>query len=485
METKTKIIFRADGNANIGLGHIYRLIAVSEKILGNFTKIFIHKKSSPEIQKLLESYFDSVQLLSEEASPEEEKREWINLLSGNEIIILDGYSFDDEYQIKLKQKGAYLIYLDDINAFKQYADLVINVGTDKAGILYTHKAFYTEVRGGLAHSFLRKSFYTLAKNTFSGIKVSKKGILICLGGADPTNKTLETYTFVRNAFPAESIHIVVGPAYKHLNTLKEILHSDPGSRLYHNIGEIELANLMNRTEIAVCSASTVSYEYLTTGGLLFIYKTAENQSHLYNYLLSKKWAFPAELITQKQNLKQDIDSLNVALKQFYENSFNEYIRQVANLNSYTLRKANIHDAEILFQWIKEMATLNPSLNTEPILWENHIRWFQQKLNSDRDVILTMEKKGKPAGQIRFEKKEEHTLISFILDKNEWGKGLGYHLLKTGTQHYLFNYENNQPLIGYVKADNAPSLKLFRKCNFEETLTQVEGIPTVKFTLKHI
>lgn len=485
METKKKIIFRADGNANIGLGHIYRLIAVSEKISGPFTKICIHKKSSPEIQQLLESYFDSVQLLSEEASLEEEKKEWVNLLSGNEIIILDGYSFDDEYQINIKQKGAYLIYLDDINAFKQYADLVINVGTDKTNILYTHKAFYTEVRGGLAHSFLRKSFYMLAQNTFSGITVSKKGILICLGGADPTNKILETYSFVRNAFPGESIHIVVGPAYKHVNALKEKLHSDQGGTLYHNIGEEELANLMNQSEMAVCSASTVSYEYLTTGGRLFIYKTAENQYHLYNYLLSKKWAFPAESITQKQNLQQDINSLKVVLKQFYENNFNEYIKRVANLNSYTLRKANIHDAEILFEWINEPATRNQSLNTEPILWENHIHWFQQKLNSNRDVILIMENNGKPAGQIRFEKKEEHTLISFMLDKNERGKGLGYHLLKTGMQHYLFNYENNQPIIGYVKVDNTPSLKAFRKCNFEETRAEIHGISLVKFTLTHL
>ena len=41
-----KIIFRADGNSNIGLGHLYRLFALAEIYKDHYECVFVTKKNS-------------------------------------------------------------------------------------------------------------------------------------------------------------------------------------------------------------------------------------------------------------------------------------------------------------------------------------------------------------------------------------------------------------------------------------------------------
>ncbi len=46
MDTLKKIIIRVDGNSQIGLGHIYRGIALAEMVKDNFDILFGTRKSS-------------------------------------------------------------------------------------------------------------------------------------------------------------------------------------------------------------------------------------------------------------------------------------------------------------------------------------------------------------------------------------------------------------------------------------------------------
>src|SRR6186997_1817487 len=103
-----KIYFRADGNSNIGLGHIYRCIAVSEMLPSYLKMIFIIREPSEAIKNLINRYFSSAIFL-EEAEFSDEAEYISDLLSSNDIIILDGYNFNTQYQSRLKAKGVRII----------------------------------------------------------------------------------------------------------------------------------------------------------------------------------------------------------------------------------------------------------------------------------------------------------------------------------------------------------------------------------------
>ena len=53
----------------------------------------------------------------------------------------------------------------------------------------------------------------------------------------------------------------------------------------------------------------------------------------------------------------------------------------------SLRQAMIDDAEILERWRNEPATRSASLNSEIVLWEEHIRWFEDSLKSPDQMHL--------------------------------------------------------------------------------------------------
>jgi len=48
-------------------------------------------------------------------------------LKNNELVILDGYHFNEKYQRNIKSTGAKLIYIDVLVTGHQVADLIINL----------------------------------------------------------------------------------------------------------------------------------------------------------------------------------------------------------------------------------------------------------------------------------------------------------------------------------------------------------------------
>ena len=51
-----KILFRADGNNEIGLGHVYRCLAIAERLNGKFECYFAIRQPSIELKNAIESY---------------------------------------------------------------------------------------------------------------------------------------------------------------------------------------------------------------------------------------------------------------------------------------------------------------------------------------------------------------------------------------------------------------------------------------------
>ena len=77
----------------------------------------------------------------------------------------------------------------------------------------------------------------------------------------------------------------------------------------------------------------------------------------------------------------------------------------------------------------------------------------------------MEYKGVPVGQIRFDIEENKAKISYSLDANYRGKGLGRFLLKGGMKKVKEDLPAVEQIIGYVKSDNHASVNVFQKLNF--------------------
>src|SRR4051794_21302991 len=105
---KRKIIFRVDGNSSIGLGHIVRCCALADMLKDNFDCYFHVRKTSKEIIADIRKYCTSVSELNDQVSYEKEAVIWSRTLNREEIVVLDGYQFNTQYQSEIKSKGCQL-----------------------------------------------------------------------------------------------------------------------------------------------------------------------------------------------------------------------------------------------------------------------------------------------------------------------------------------------------------------------------------------
>src|SRR5690606_17816645 len=128
--------------------------------------------------------------------------------TGQEIIVLDGYQFSTEYQQLLKQKGNILVCLDDLHDRRFVADAIINIAGGVKPDRYQAAAF-TRFYIGPEYALLRKPFRETQKT--KGKKPEKvQRILVCFGGADPENYTLQFAQKLIGSNPEIHLEIVTG-----------------------------------------------------------------------------------------------------------------------------------------------------------------------------------------------------------------------------------------------------------------------------------
>ena len=286
-----ELYLRADGDSRMGHGHLFRMLALTEMLKPHFRITFITTNKEEYIHGLFKTSGAAVRVVGEYLSYSEEFLSWSADLSATSIIVCDGYQFDATAQQALYDKGFRIVVIDDPQNGQFYARAIINPSGGVDPAMYNTPAG-TAVYTGIAYAFLRPEFLQLARLRKSPVDFeTAKKVFVCLGGADPENYTEEVLLNLVNHPNVETINLVTGSAFLHKNSLSAVMSEFPGRiNHYNKLSAAELASLMRENDAAVCSASTVCYEYLCCGFNLFILQTALNQENSFNFLLKEQLA---------------------------------------------------------------------------------------------------------------------------------------------------------------------------------------------------
>jgi len=133
----------------------------------------------------------------------------------------------------------------------------------------------------------------------------------------------------------------------------------------------------------------------------------------------------------------------------------------------TLKPASKKACDLLFNWANDEDVRKNSFTNDKILYEDHIKWFNNKISSDKCFIFILYFGEIPAGQIRIDMESGTGVISYSIDKDFRGKGLSEIMLsqlETEVKKSI-KYINN--LVGYVKFGNITSQKVFKKLKYEK------------------
>ena len=279
-----RIIIRADGCYNIGFGHIYRMISLCHVLYNRFDLIFVSHSSpeflSLELKKLNTPLFNVNEINysrpDEKKSEDEVPFDMGKFVKGDEIVILDGYWFGENFQKSIKKLGAKVVLIDDLQSGRIYADLVIN-SLPSANPCQFDVQSYTQFALGINYIFLRPAFLRNAQNAVDNIDdtLEIKSVLICFGGSDSKGVTVSTLKEVAKFDQFQKINVVIGHSFLHWEELDKII--DSRINLHISIDDEQFVDLLKKVDLVIVPASGVMIESLSMRKTVIAGMYANNQ----------------------------------------------------------------------------------------------------------------------------------------------------------------------------------------------------------------
>jgi UDP-2,4-diacetamido-2,4,6-trideoxy-beta-L-altropyranose hydrolase len=468
-----KIIFRADGNGETGLGHLYRTFALVEIFKDKFDCIFLTRGSSL-LNVIPASYH--LALIPESVSLNDEPT-WISRHydPGKYQIVADGYQFDAAYQKKIKELNYRLMYIDDLVSGYMHADIVVNHSESVTSADYKAEP-YTRFALGARYAILRPSFLEAAKRERVIERIDT--VFICFGGADPGNLTCKAAKAALAVKEIKKINIVVGGAFRHAE-VSELEKEHPAIKVFRNLPENELIKVMEDSHLAIAPASTILYELCAVKMPVLSGYYVENQKGIYQGCVRRNIVF------EGGNFKDyAVEDFENRIRQILaEPGYREKMEAQAGLfdagikarfielmQEITYRKASADDTMLLYDWANDKVSRANSYFTDPIPLETHKNWFAKKLKDSNSLICIAEVDHKPAGMVRYDILETHTVVGTLVAEEFRGRGLAPVFLRETA--LLYFKDHNLPVWAYIKQQNIASLRSFERAGYKKLREEI-------------
>ena len=144
------------------------------------------------------------------------------------------------------------------------------------------------------------------------------------------------------------------------------------------------------------------------------------------------------------------------------------------------REVNQSDCRLLFEWANDPVVRQSSFSDKPIEYDDHAKWFEQKLKEEAVKMILFHDGDVPAGLARFENGAGGVEIHFTVAPEYRGRGIGTEIIKKGVEYCEGKWPGAR-LVAHVKDSNEASIKIFERCGFENVgYVEFKGGKCLKF-----
>lgn len=135
-----------------------------------------------------------------------------------------------------------------------------------------------------------------------------------------------------------------------------------------------------------------------------------------------------------------------------------------------IRKAknNETDCLLVFNLSNDPLVRENSFNTDPILYENHIKWYEKAVNDENILFFLIFEKEDFVGQIRFSRESIYSqkcVISLSITSKYRGRHIASSFLELGIYEMKKNWKDIIMIMAEVKLENEASNKMFIREGF--------------------
>lgn len=273
----TKVFIRVDGSSRIGLGHIYRSLALAQMLDKQFIIQFYVKEIPPALaERIVKKFgYELIKITNGKDFLRELEKQ-----SAPVIVVMDGYYFDENFQQATKATGAKLVSVDDIHEGHFASDAVINHAPSITPVDYSTEE-YTSLYFGPDYALLRADYLRMTEKFARCEKLET--VFVCMGGSDPQNITEEAIQLLAGQKSVTEAIVVTGAGY---NSPEDITKTDVHGQLviehHHDIEDKKMITLMRRADFAIVPSSTILYEVMAARLPAITGYYVENQTKIYN-----------------------------------------------------------------------------------------------------------------------------------------------------------------------------------------------------------
>lgn len=299
------IYFRADGNSQIGMGHLLRCASIAQRVLKYTKCIFLcsDDKSAQVVRKLR----IDTEVLNTAPFSIEEADLIGSKLNGNDLILTDSYLVTADYLLRLKEKSK-VVYIDDLvkDAFDVDALINYNSYASKEEYLYLYK----DTPPANLPTFWLGSRYVPLREEFSSTKHFDKKqneILITAGGSDSLNLAGSIVSVLSTRILDSDVvfNVVAGAMNPNYDKLTGIAQKDSRIKIFRSVDN--MVALMSECTMAVSAGGSTCYELCAMELPFIVFSYADNQIKLSKDMGQKGAAIYAGHIGDEESLNEVID----------------------------------------------------------------------------------------------------------------------------------------------------------------------------------
>jgi len=475
--SKPRILIRADGGAHVGMGHIVRCHALANLLRDEYEIIFFISASAiaglriPEGEK-----FETHPVLAEQT-------DFFGRIGTSDVVVLDGYGFNREYQTTVRKLAYRLVVIDDQANGPFFCDAIINhvIGlTEKDFDVDTRTRLYL----GLRYRLLRKEFFRFIGHQKQTSTL--RNALLCLGGSQQ-EEVQEILIDKMTEAGIEKIN-VIGTSTSHGNGATITFRRD--------LDATQMSDAMRNHDLVICPPSSLCYEAFTVGSCVAIGYLNASQKKVYDTIkdfglaiqlgdlhdpdidMLKKIINDHTAIQEMLNRQSALFSQPSAphLKSVFDNLLENYLTPDREIY---LSQPTISDLSSFIKWKGDAELSGVIMATARVLNEiEAAQWLHQNIADPNQLFLGIyNSQDQIIGLTRLMfidwKRKSAEFGMYIGDFNERGKGYGTTVLRLTLERA--RRLGLQEIVLKVKKDNIIAIKTYAKAGFIEQAPEHEKI----------
>ena len=273
-----KFFFRADGNKNIGWGHVMRSLSIASAARNTGAECFFICADDSMKEQISSRGFELFILNSDFSDMNNETDKMIELIKREkpDYIFIDSYYVSNDY-FDIINENSDTIYIDDVFAFPYHVNYLINYN------IYASEAKYSEIYKddnlpqlilGPRYAPLRDEFQNLSGN----FRDKVGNVLISTGGSDEAGLVLKIINILCNKkhlIDGIKYHFILGSYEPDRQEIYELGKKFDWIELHEKVNN--MAEIMTSCDIAVSAAGSTLYELCACGIPTVTYILADNQ----------------------------------------------------------------------------------------------------------------------------------------------------------------------------------------------------------------